>query len=131
MAKGEEPLGPIGVNIVGVTVPERDATTGGVARATAGGDDVEVGIGEPLLPLQDPWYCSTLLFPAVGAPELSPPGVPKKWILKDKAPSPETAWVLAATGILDLCFQQKELLPALIQFLCPCGTISGWSDWVE
>ena len=91
MAKGEEPLGPIGVNIAGVTMPERDATAEGVARATARGDDMEVGIGEPLLPLQDPWYCSALLFPAVGAPKVSPPGVPKKWILKGKAPSPETA----------------------------------------
>ena len=112
-------------------VPERNATVGGVARATAGGDDVEGGIGEPLLPLQDPWYCLALLFPAVGAPEVSPPGVPKKWILKGEALSLETAWVLAAIGILDLCFQQKELLPAPIQFLCPSGTISGWSDWVE
>ena len=92
---------------------------------------MEVGLGEPLLPLQDPWYCSSLLFPAVGAPKVSPPRVPKKWILKGEAPSPETTWVLAATGILDLHFQWKELLPTPIQFLCPCGTTSGWSDWVE
>ena len=131
MAEGEELLGPSGVNTAGVTMPERDATAGGVATAAAGGDDVEVGLGEPLSPLQDPWYCSSLLFPTVGAPEVSPPRVPKKWILKGEAPSPETRWVLAATGILDLHFQRKELLSAPIQFLCPCGTTSGWSDWVE
>ena len=104
MAEGKEPLGPIGVNTAGATVPERDATAGGVARAIVGGDDMEVGTGEPLLPLQDPWYCSALLFPAVGALEVSPPRVLKKWILKGEAPSPETAWVLATTGILDLRF---------------------------
>ena len=131
MAEGEEPLSPDGVNTVGVTVPERDAMARGVARAAAGGDDVEVGPGEPLLPLQDPWYCSSLLFSTVGAPEVSPPRVPKRWILKGEAPSPETAWVPAATGILDLRFQRKEFLPAPIQFLCPCGTTSGWFDWVE
>ena len=131
MAEGEERLGPGGVNTARVTVPKGDATAGGVAKATTRVDDVEVEIGEPLLPLQDPWYYSSLLFLAVGAPEVSPPEAPKKWILKGEALSLETAWVLAATGILDLRFQQKELLPAPIQFLCPSGTISGWSDWVE
>ena len=57
--------------------------------------------------------------------------VPRKWILKGEAPSYETAWILAASGIMDLQFEWKELLPVLIQFLCPCGTTSGWSDWVE
>ena len=47
---------------------------------------------------------------AVGALEVSPPGVPKKWILKGEAPSHETAWVSIASGILDLWFQWKELL---------------------
>ena len=131
MAEGEEQLGPSGVNIARVTVPEGDATAGGVARAAVGGDDMEVGLGEPLLPLQDPWYYLSLLFPTVGAPKVSPPRVPKKWILKGEALSPEIAWVPTATGILDLCFQRKELLPAPIQFLCPHGTTSGWSDWVE
>ena len=28
-------------------------------------------------------------------------------------------------------FQRKELLLALIQFWCPCGTTAGWFDWVE
>ena len=51
--------------------------------------------------------------------------------MKSEAPSHETVWVTAASGILDLWFQQKELLPAFIQFLCPCGTTVGWSDSVE
>ena len=51
--------------------------------------------------------------------------------MKGEAPSYETAWILVAFGIMDLRFQQKELLPVLIQFLCPCSTTSGWSDWVE
>nr|POF23166.1 hypothetical protein CFP56_70946 [Quercus suber] len=96
MAEGEEPLGSSGVNTAGVTVPERDATARGVARAVVGSDDVEVGSREPLLPLQNPWYCSSPLFPVVGASEVSPPGMPKKWILKGEAPSSETTWVPAA-----------------------------------
>ena len=48
-----------------------------------------------------------------------------------KPPSHEAAWVPAAVGILDLRFQRKEFLPAPIQFLCPCGTTIGWSNWVE
>ena len=131
MAEGEEPLGPSGVNTIGVTVPEKNATARGIATAAAGSDDVEVGPGEPLLPLQDLWYNSSLLFPVVGALEFSPLGVPKRWILKGEAPNPKTAWVPTTTVILDLRFQRKEFLPAPIQFLCPCGTTSGWSDWVE
>ena len=102
MAKGEELLGSGDVSIAGVAVLETEATTGG--------DDVEVGPRESLLPLQDPWYYSSSLFPAVGAPEVSPTGVPKKWILKGEAPNHEIAWVSAASGILDLQFQWKELL---------------------
>ena len=104
MAKEEEPLGSGGVDTVGVTVPEKDATAGGVTMTAAGSDDVEVGPREPLLPLQDLWYCSSLLFPVVGAPEVSLVGVPKRWILKGEAPSLETTWVLATTSILDLQF---------------------------
>ena len=102
-----------------------------MAEAVAGGDDVEVGLGEPLLLLQDSWYCSSSLFLTVRAPKVSPLGVPKKWILKGEAPSHETVWVPATSVILDLWFQRKELLPTPIQFLCPCGTTIGWSDWVE
>ena len=47
MAEGKEPLGPSGVNTVGVTVPEKDATVGDVARAAAGCDDMVVRPGEP------------------------------------------------------------------------------------
>ena len=62
------------------------------SEAIAGGEAeaITVGIGEPLLPLQDPWYCLTSLFPVVGALEVSPHGVPRKWILKDEALSHET-----------------------------------------
>ena len=123
MAEGEKPLGFGDASTVGVAVQE--------SEATVRGDDIEVGPGEPLLPLQDPWYCSSSLFPVAGASKVSPPRVPKKWILKGEAHSHEIAWVLAASGILDLRFQRKELLPAPIQFLCPYGTSVGWSDWVE
>nr|POF03762.1 hypothetical protein CFP56_06679 [Quercus suber] len=51
---------------------------------------------------------------AIGALEVNPPEVPKKWILKGKAPSHEAVWVPVASGILDLWFQRKELLPAPI-----------------
>ena len=110
MAEGEEPLGSSDVSIAGVVMPEREATARGVAEAAVGGDNVEVRLGEPLLPLQDPWYCSSSSFLANGALEISPPGVPKKWILKGEAPNHETAWVSVASGILDLRFQRKELL---------------------
>ena len=104
---------------------------GGIAEAVTVGAGTEVRLGEPLLPLQDPWYCLTSLFLAVGVPEVYPLGVPKKWILKGEAPSHETAWVPATYGIMDLQFQRKELLSASIQFLCPCGTTISWSNWVE
>ena len=87
MAKEEEPLGSGGVDTVGVTVPEKDATAGGVTMTAAGSDDVEVGPGEPLVPLQDPWYCSSLLFPAIGASEVSPPRAPKM-DFKRRSPQP-------------------------------------------
>ena len=60
MAEREEPLGSSDASIARVVVRE--------SEATARGDDVEVGPRESLLPLQDPWYCSSFLFPAVGAP---------------------------------------------------------------
>ena len=49
MAEEEEPLGSGGVNTTGVAVLERDAVVGGVAMVAVGGDDVEVGLGEPLV----------------------------------------------------------------------------------
>ena len=51
MAEGEEPLGSSDVSTTRVTVLEIDATVGGVARVATKGDDVEVGLREPLLPL--------------------------------------------------------------------------------
>ena len=104
MAEGEESLGSGDVGTVGVAMPGSEATAGGASEAVAGDDDVEVRLGEPLLPLQDPWYCSTSLFLAVGALEVNPLGVPKKWILKSVASSHETTWVPIASGILDLWF---------------------------
>nr|POF13377.1 hypothetical protein CFP56_38406 [Quercus suber] len=95
MVEGEEPLGSGDVGTIGVAMPGSESTTGGVAEAIARGDDAEVRLEEPMLPLQDPWYCLTSLFPAVRV---------LKW---------------------------KELLPASIQFLCPCGTTVCWSNWVE
>ena len=109
MAKGEEPLGSGDISIAGVVVLETEAT--------ARGDDVEVGPRESLLPLQDPWYCSSSLFPVVRAPEFSPPKVPKKWILKGEAPSHETVWLPATSSILNLRFQRKELLSLLEKLL--------------
>jgi len=104
MVEEEEPVGSSDVSIVGVAVPERKAMAEGVTEAATGGDNVEVRLGELLLPLQDPWYCSSSLFPAVGASEVSPPDMPKKWILKGEAPNHEAAWVLTTAGILDLRF---------------------------
>ena len=81
-----------------------EAMVGGVAKAVAEGADAEVRLGEPLLLLQDPWYCLTSFFSVVEAPKVSPPSVPKKWILKGEAPSHEAAWVPTAYGIIDLRF---------------------------
>ena len=108
MAEGEESLGSGDVSTTGVVMLEREAMAKGVAKAAAGGENVEVRLRKPLLPLHDHWYCSSSLFPAVGALKVSPPGVPKKWISKGEAPSHKTAWVSTASGILDLRFQWKE-----------------------
>ena len=51
MVEGEEPLGSGDAGNVGVTMPESEATTRGVVEAVAGGDNVEVRLWEPLLPL--------------------------------------------------------------------------------
>nr|POE97722.1 hypothetical protein CFP56_71785 [Quercus suber] len=131
MTKGEKSLGSGDASIVRVVVPECEAMARGVVEAIPRGDDVEVRLEEPLLPLQDSWYCSHSLFPAVGTPKVSPPRMPKKWILKGEAPSLKAVWVPAASRILDLQFQRKELLPAPIQFLNPYSKIVGWSNWVE
>ena len=131
MAEREEQLGSSDVGTARVGVPGSEVAAGGEAKAIAMGAGAEARRGEPLLPLQDLWYYSTSLFLAVGAPEVSPPGVPKKWILKGEAPSHETTWFPAASSIMDLQFQRKKLLLAPIQFLCPCDTTVGWPNWVE
>ena len=110
MAEGEESLGSGDVSTAGVVMPEKEATAKGVAKAAAKDENVEVWLREPLLPLRDLWYCSSSLFPAVGAFEVSLPWLPKKWILKGEAPSHKTVWVSATSSILDLRFQWKELL---------------------
>ena len=51
MVEGGEPLGSSDVSIVGVAMPEREATARGVVKTVVGGDDVEIRLGEPLLPL--------------------------------------------------------------------------------
>ena len=104
MAEGEEPLGSSDAGIARVVVPGSEATTGGMAEAVAGGANMKVRLRESLLLLQDLLYCSTFLFPAAGAPKVSPPSVTKKWILKGESPSYETLWVPAASGIIDLWF---------------------------
>ena len=104
MAEEEELLGSGDASTAMVAVRESEATVGGGAEAVAGRDDMEVRPKESLLPLQDLWYCSSSLFPAVGTLEVSPFGVPKKWILKGEVSSNETAWVPAASGILNLWF---------------------------
>nr|POE77087.1 hypothetical protein CFP56_71802 [Quercus suber] len=70
MIEGEELLGSGDASIARVVVTKSEATIGGVAEAVAGGDEVEVRLGEPLLPLQDPWYCSSSLFPVVRVPKV-------------------------------------------------------------
>nr|POE53772.1 hypothetical protein CFP56_76937 [Quercus suber] len=79
---------------------------------------------------QDPWYFSSPLFPVVPS-DLSPPNAPSQWNRRGEAPSLETAWVPVASGVMDLCLQRKELLPAPMQFLCPSGLINVWSDWLD
>nr|POF00013.1 hypothetical protein CFP56_55808 [Quercus suber] len=66
MAEREEQLGSSDAGTVGVAVLGSEAMAGGVAEAVA---SAEVRLGEPLLPLQDPWFCLTSLFPIVGALE--------------------------------------------------------------
>ena len=68
MAEREEQLGFGDAGIAGVVMPGSEVVAGGEAEAIAMGASAEARRGEPLLLLQDPWYCLTSLFPAVGAP---------------------------------------------------------------
>lgn len=128
MARREETSASSGVETARVAMSGGEAVVGSEVEGLAVGVGVEAKRGEPLLPLQDSWYYSTSLFLVVRATKVSPPGTLKKWILKAEAPNHETVWVLATFSVMDLQFQQKEFLPVLIQFLCPCGTTSGWSN---
>ena len=83
-----------------------------------------------LLPLQDPWYCSSPLFPVVSN-DIGASDVPSQWNIKGEAPNPKTTWVPSASEVMDLRLQQKELLPSPVQFWCPSGLINGWSDWLD
>lgn len=91
MAEREELLGFGGANTTRVAMLEGEVAARGEAEVVAVGASAEARRGEPLLPLQDPWYYSTSLFQTNGAPKVGPPGVPKKWILKGEAPSYEIA----------------------------------------
>ena len=83
-----------------------------------------------LLPLQDPWYCSSPLFPMVPT-NINASDAPSQWNIGGEVPNPETAWVSSAPGVMDLHLQRKELLPSPMQFWCPKGLINGWSDWLD
>ena len=83
-----------------------------------------------LLPLQDPWYCSSSLFPMVPT-DISASDVPSQWNIRGEAPNTEIAWVPLAPGVMDLRLQRKELLPSPMQFWCPSGLLNGWSDWLD
>ena len=104
MVEREELLGSGAAGTTRVVASGGEAVARGEAEVLVMGAGAKARRGELLLPLQDPWHCSTSLFPVVGASEVSPPGVPKKWILKGEAPSYETTWVLATSGVMDLRF---------------------------
>lgn len=91
--------------------------------------DVEIA-RKSLLPLQDPWYSSSPLFPVVPT-DIDASNAPYQWNIRGEAPNPDAAWVPSASGIMDLHLQQKELLPLPIQFWCPSGLINGWSNWLD
>ena len=76
--------------------------------------DVEI-TRKSFLPLQDPWYCSSPLFPIVPT-DISASDAPSQWNIRGEAPNPETAWVPSASGVMDLHLKRKELLPLPVQF---------------
>ena len=77
-----------------------------------------------LLPLQDPWYCSSPLFPMVPT-DISASKAPSQRNIRGEAPNPEIAWVPSPPGVMDLRLQRKELLTSPMQFWCPSGLING------
>lgn len=101
--------------------------------AKEGGPPIANGVeavNESLLLLQDPRYFSSPLFSVVPT-DLSPLEAPSQWNIRSEAPNLETAWVPAASGVMDLRLQRKELLPAPMQFLCPSGLINVWFNWLD
>ena len=77
-----------------------------------------------LLPLQDPWYCSSPLFPMVPT-NISASNAPSQWNIRGESPNSEIAWVSSPPGVMDLRLQRKELLPSPVQFWCLNGLING------
>ena len=67
--------------------------------------DVEI-TKKSLLPLQDPWYCSSPLFPMVPT-DISASDVPSQWNIRGEASNPKIAWMPSAPGVMDLCLQQN------------------------
>ena len=76
--------------------------------------NVEIA-SKSILPLQDPWYCSSPLFPMVPT-NIGASDAPSQWNIRGEAPNPETMWVPTAYGAMDLHLQWKELLPLPVQF---------------
>ena len=62
--------------------------------------DVEIA-RKSLLPLHDPWYCSSPLFPMVPT-DIGASDAPSQWNIRGGAPNPETTWVLTTSGVMDL-----------------------------
>ena len=62
--------------------------------------DVEI-VKKSLLPLQDPWYCSSPLFPMVPT-DISASDALSHWNIRGEAPNPETTWVPSALRVMDL-----------------------------
>ena len=54
-----------------------------------------------LLPLQDPWYCFSPLFPMVPT-DIGASDAPSQWNIRGEAPNPEIAWVPSASEVMDL-----------------------------
>ena len=85
--------------------------------------DVEIA-KKSLLPLQDPWYCSSPLFPMVPT-NISASNAPSQWNIRGESPNSEISWVSSPPGVMDLRLQRKELLPSPVQFWCLNGLIKG------
>ena len=62
--------------------------------------DVEIA-KNLLLPLQDPGYCSSPLFPMVPT-DISVSDAPSQCNIWGEGPNTETAWVPLASGVMDL-----------------------------